>query len=315
MKILVTGGAGFIGSNVVDGYINNGYDVVIVDNLSTGNIKNINPKAKFYLLDVRSKELEKIFEIERPDIVNHHAAQMSVPASVSDPANDADINIRGLINILNCAVEVNVKKTIFISSGGAVYGESANIPTPETQMPIPLSPYAITKFTSELYLNYYLHQFGLHYTVLRYSNIFGPRQVPHAEAGVVAIFMSLLKEGKLPIIFHFPDKPDGMTRDYCYVKDVVSANIKATATGDNKVINIGSSTEVSTGELYRTILSACRKKGIALDNKFDSPNKGNARPGDLRRSCIDNTFAKTQLGWTPKFDLNTGITETLETYL
>ena len=315
MKILVTGGAGFIGSNVVDGYIESGHEVIIVDNLSTGKLENINPKAKFYLLDVRSKELETIFAIERPDIVNHHAAQMSVPASVSDPANDAHINIIGLINILNCAVAVNVKKTIFISSGGAVYGESANLPTPETQIPIPLSPYAITKFTSELYLNYYHHQFGLNYTILRYSNIFGARQVPSTEAGVVAIFMSLLKEGKLPIIFHFPDKPDGMTRDYCYVKDIVNANINAVTLGDNKVLNIGTSIEVTTGELYRTILSACRKKGKAKDAKFDSPEKGAARPGDLRRSCIDNHLAKTLLNWTPKYDLSTGITETLQAYL
>jgi len=315
MKILVTGGAGFIGSNVVDGFIENGYSVVIVDNLSTGKAKNINPKAKFYLLDIRSKELKKIFEIERPDIVNHHAAQMSVPASVIDPANDADINIMGLINVLNCAVEFNVKKMIFISSGGAVYGESTNIPTPETVIPIPLSPYAITKFTSELYLNYYHHQFGLNYTVLRYANIYGPRQIPHGEAGVAAIFMMQLIDGKLPIIYHFPDNQDGMTRDYCYVKDVVTANIKAVTVGENNVINIGLTKEVTTGQLYRTILSACRKKGIATDKKFDFPNKGVARPGDIRRSCIDNTLAKAKLGWTPKYDLNTGIIETLETYL
>lgn len=312
MKILVTGGAGFIGSNVVDGYIENGDNVVIADDLSTGRIENINPMAKFYLLDIRSKELEKIFQIEKPDIINHHAAQMSVPASVLDPANDADINILGLINLINCAVKFKVKKIIFISSAGTVYGETKIIPTPETVMPIPLSPYAITKYISELYLNYYNHQFGLNYIVLRYSNVYGQRQVPHGEAGVVAIFMNLLKEGKVPTIYHFSDQPDGMGRDYCYIKDIVDANIKASSIGDNIVINIGTSIETKTGELYRIILNACRKKGIAFDKKFDSPNKGAVRPGDIKRCCVDNSLAMKKLGWAPRFDLITGIKETLE---
>ncbi len=312
MKILVTGGAGFIGSNVVDEYINLGHDVVVVDNLFTGKVENIHPKARFYLMDVRCDELKKVFDIERPDIVNHHAAQMSVPASVEDPAFDADVNIKGLINLLECSVNYKVKKVIFISSGGAVYGEADAIPTPETYSAVPLSPYAITKLTSEVYLHYYRHHYGVQYTVLRYANIYGPRQVPHAEAGVVAIFMKMLLTEKLPTIYHYPDEPDGMTRDYCFVRDVVRANVLSLDRGDNEIMNIGTGKEITTGELYRTILDSARAKGHAHDNRYDSPDKGSPRGGDLRRSCLDTSKVKNILGWQPEYDIKRGIRETLE---
>jgi UDP-glucose 4-epimerase len=200
MKILVTGGAGFIGSNVVDGYIGAGHEVLILDNLYTGKRVNVNPQARFYEMDIRSREAAKVVLDEQPDVLNHHAAQMSVPASVSDPGFDADVNIRGFLNLLEAAVKSGVKKVIFISSGGAVYGEAEEYPTSEAYLPKPLSPYAITKYSSEHYLTYYRHQYGLDYTTLRYANVYGPRQIPHGEAGVVAIFMNNLIEGN-PIRF------------------------------------------------------------------------------------------------------------------
>ncbi len=313
MKILVTGGAGFIGSHVVDGYIEAGHEVVVVDNLFTGKPENINPKARFYLADVRDEVIAKIFEIERPDVVNHHAAQMSVPDSVRNPKFDADVNIMGILNLLQNSIKYGVKKFIFISTGGAIYGEADTIPTNEQTEPKPLSPYAITKFASENYLRFYHAEYGLNYTVLRYANIYGPRQVPHAEAGVVAIFMSTLKKGQLPTIFHYPEEPDGMTRDYCFVYDVVRANLLALDRANGETVNIGTSVETTTGELYRQILKEMRKQGYCKDSRFDNPNKGPARPGDLRRSALSNKKAKEILGWEPRYSLEMGIAETVKT--
>ncbi|RLG28585.1 UDP-glucose 4-epimerase, partial [Methanosarcinales archaeon] len=227
MKILVTGGAGFIGSNVVDGYIREGHDVVVVDNLFTGKRENVNPKARFYKADIRSEEIREIIKEERPDVINHHAAQISVPESVRDPLFDADVNIKGILNLLESAVRYGVKKFIFISSGGAIYGEAEEFPTSESYEPRPLSPYAISKYCSEYYLSYYSHQYGLKFTTLRYANIYGPRQIPHGEAGVVAIFMNNILSGKKSVLYHFPEDKEGMIRDYCFVEDVVEANIKA----------------------------------------------------------------------------------------
>ncbi len=311
MKILVTGGAGFIGSHVVDGYIREGHDVVVVDNLYTGKMENLNPAARFYLLDVRSRELEKVFELERPDVVNHHAAQMSVPVSVEDPDFDARVNILGLINLLENSVKYGVKKVIFISTGGAVYGETENIPTSEGETPRPLSPYAITKYTSEQYLRFYRHQHGLDYTVLRYANIYGPRQIPHGEAGVVAIFIDKLIKGEVPTIYHYPEERDGMTRDYCFVEDVVRANLLALSKGSEEVINIGTSLETTTGQLYREILSLLREEGYAKDSRFDNPSRGPARPGDLHRSALSYRKAEELLGWVPEYDLRKGLRETV----
>jgi UDP-glucose 4-epimerase len=312
MKILVTGGAGFIGSHVVDGYIREGHEVVVVDNLFTGKINNINAGAKFYLLDIRSETIREVFEIEKPDIVNHHAAQMSVPASVEDPFFDADVNIKGILNLLENSVRYGVEKLIFISTGGAVYGETDNIPTPESVPPQPLSPYAITKLASENYLRFYRFQHNLHYTILRYANIYGPRQVPHAEAGVVSIFMNKLKDAHVPTLYHYPEEPDGMTRDYCYVGDIAQANILALKKGSDEVINIGTSRETSTGELYRKILSIMRSFGYALDARFDSPQSGPARPSDLRRSALNTERSKSILQWEARYDVSQGLEETIK---
>lgn len=310
MKILLTGGAGFIGSNVADAYIREGHEVVVVDNLSSGKLDNLNPKAKFYLLDVRSPELRKVFEMERPEIVNHHAAQMSVPASVEDPMFDADVNVRGFLNVLESARAVGTRKVVFISSGGAVYGEAEEYPTSEAYIPKPLSPYAITKFVSEHYLAFYRHQYGLDYTVLRYANIYGPRQVPHGEAGVVAIFMDRLLKHEPCTLYHFKDEPRGMTRDYCFVGDVARANLLALSNGSAEFFNIGTGVATHTLDLFTTIASALDAKR-PLKAELKTPGRAAARAGDLKKSCLKVGKAAL-LGWRPDVDLKTGIGLTLD---
>lgn len=311
MKILVTGGAGFIGSNVVDGYIDAGHEVLILDNLYTGKRSNVNPQARFYELDIRSPEAAEVIFKEQPDILNHHAAQMSVPVSVSDPGFDADVNIRGFLNLLEAAVKSGVKKVVFISSGGAIYGEADEYPTSESYIPKPLSPYAITKYSSEHYLAYYRHQYGLDYTTLRYANVYGPRQIPHGEAGVVAIFMNNLMEGNPSMLNHFPEDDRGMVRDYCFVGDVVSANLAALNRGDGDFFNIGTGQGTKTGDLYETILNAMKETGRPVSEKIFEMKKQLARPGDLKKSCLIIRKAADILAWKPKVQLNAGIRETL----
>ncbi len=312
MKILVTGGAGFIGSNVVDGYIREGHKVVVVDNLYTGKKANINPKAKFYPLDIRSREIGSLMEKERPDVLNHHAAQISVPISVADPVLDAEINLKGLLNLLEKAIEYEVKKIIFISSGGAIYGEASQYPTTEEYPPIPLSPYAISKFASEYYLNYYHHQYDLDYTILRYANIYGLRQVPHGEAGVVSIFMNNLLKGDRSTLNHFPEDQEGMSRDYCFVGDVVKANIEALTKGSGDFFNIGTGRGTKTLELYRTVYEAIREIRPETPEALATLDRQQARPGDIRRSCLVVEKARKELGWIPKTDLKEGIRLTLK---
>jgi UDP-glucose 4-epimerase len=223
MKILVTGGAGFIGSHVVDAYLELGHEVVVVDNLSSGSIENLNPKAKFYKMDIRDSDIEDLFKNEKPDIVNHHAAQMDVRKSVEDPIYDADVNIIGSLNLLQNCIRYGVKKFIFASTGGAIYGEQDYFPADEEHPTRPLSPYGVAKLTVEKYLYFYKEVHGLNYVVLRYANIYGPRQNPHGEAGVVAIFTSKMLKGEQPVI-----NGDGFqTRDYTFVGDVVRANVLA----------------------------------------------------------------------------------------
>ena len=303
MKILITGAAGFIGSHVSDAYIAAGHDVVVVDNLSTGYAHNLNPKAKFYMVDICSPELEEIFRVEQPDIVNHHAAQISVPLSVEDPLNDAKINVLGLINILQNCVKYHVKKVIYISSGGAIYGEAEEYPTTEKYQPKPLSVYAINKMVGESYLYFYQHQYGLNYTVLRYANVYGPRQVSHGEAGVVSIFVQKLLGGEVPTLNTYPDEPMGMIRDYVYVRDVVKANLLALTRGDQQAFNIGTTIETSTRELYDEV---CAQLGFAPE-----PLAGAARAGDLKNSLLNWDKAAKELEWRPDYNLNSGIRETI----
>lgn len=306
MKILVTGGAGFIGSNVADAYINAGHDVVVIDDLSTGLMVNLNPKARFYELDVRSREISGVFESERPDVVNHHAAQISVVASVKDPVHDADVNICGLLNVLEAAKKTNVKKMIFSSSGGAVYGEATECPTSEDCAPRPVSPYAIAKFTAEMYLQYYKDTFGLDFVALRYSNVFGARQRPDGEAGVVAIFMENIANRRPSTIFSYAEEPDGMYRDYCNVRDVVAANMLSLDRGAG-IYNIGTGRMVSTRDLYEIIVRSVERYAPDVRAALGVPLCGIARKGELKRSCLDYNRAKSGLSWQPLVSLEEGI--------
>lgn len=312
MKILVTGGAGFIGSNVVDTYIKAGHDVVVVDDLSSGKRENMNPGARFYLMDIRSRELSKLFAFERPDIINHHAAQISVPASVKDPVFDADVNVLGLLNLLEAARINGTKKVVLISSGGAIYGAADEYPTTESYPPIPLSPYAITKWVSERYLAFYNHQYGLDYTVLRYANVYGPRQIPHGEAGVVAIFMDRLLAGNPCTLYHFDDEPRGMTRDYCFVGDVARASLLALNAGSGEAFNIGTGTATHTQDLYNAVFRSVEKRLPDLSSSLKEPGRETARAGDLARSCLNVDKAGDVLGWRPEVDLEEGLEKTLE---
>lgn len=307
MKILVTGGAGFIASHIVDKYIELGHEVVVVDNLSTGFKHNVNPKAKFYEIDIRSKELEQVFKNEKPEIVNHHAAQISVPVSVKEPELDAEVNVIGFLNILQNCVKYKVKKVIFISSGGAVYGEAEEYPTTENYDPKPLSPYAIHKYVSEKYLYFYHHQYGLKYTVLRYANVYGPRQIPHGEAGVVSIFITNFRDNKKTYLYAFDEEPDGMIRDYVFVRDIVNANVLALDRGELDAFNIGTGLETTTGQLYREI-------ALQMNTKVEPVRKG-ARPGDIRRSCLNIERAKNEFGWEPKHSLSEGVKETIDFFM
>lgn len=312
MKIMVTGGAGFIGSNVVDGFIGAGHQVLAVDNLYTGKRSNVNPQAKFYELDIRSPHMEDLIERERPDVLNHHAAQMSVPDSVSDPIFDADVNIKGLLNLLEAARKHGVRKVIFISSGGAIYGEASEYPTSEAYQPRPLSPYAVSKFSSEHYLEYYRHQYGLDYTTLRYANIYGPRQIRHGEAGVAAIFMDNLLQEKRSTLNHFVEDEAGMVRDYCYVGDVVRSNLAALEKGAGDFFNIGTGVGTRTLDLYRAIFEAFQERISDVPGELATLDRQIARPGDLRKSCLVIEKARRVLGWVPETDLRQGIRETLK---
>ncbi len=304
MKVLITGGAGFIGSHVADAYLGAGHDVVIVDNLSTGNKKNIPKKAEFYLLDIGSPELDKVFDLEKPEIVNHHAAQISVTVSTRDPIQDARVNALGMLNLLGTAVRHSIKKFIFSSTGGAIYGETEIMPTPEDHPPQPISPYGIHKFLGEQYLRFYADQHGLNYTVLRYANVYGPRQNPLGEAGVISIFIDTLLKGEIPTIFAYPEEPEGMLRDYVYVEDVAGANLLAADRGTGELINIGTGITTTTGDLYRTI-------GSFFKNPPE-PKHGGARPGDLRRSCLDIRKSNKILAWKPSVDLKEGLSRTVK---
>ncbi|PKN80735.1 MAG: UDP-glucose 4-epimerase [Candidatus Cloacimonetes bacterium HGW-Cloacimonetes-1] len=304
MKILVTGGAGFIGSHIVDSYLEAGHEVLVLDNLSSGAIRNINPKAKFYQADICSSETEAIFKAEKPDIVNHLAAHVSVPNSIMDPMYDTQVNALGLVNILQACIKYNTHKIIFSSSGGAIYGDTEEYPTKETCTPLPLSIYAINKMAGEQYIKFYNHHHGLNYTILRYANVYGPRQVSQGEGGVVATFISQMLKGITPAIYSYPESPMGMIRDYVYVADVVYANVQALDLGDGETINIGTCTETNTTELYNEL-------ALQIGFKYSAAS-GSARAGDLRRNLLNIDKAKEVLNWEPKYSLKDGIAQTID---
>jgi UDP-glucose 4-epimerase len=301
MKIIVTGGAGFIGSHLVDKLIEKGHKVVAIDNLSTGKKENLNKKAKFYKIDIGSPKIAQIFKKEKPGVVFHYAAQIDVRKSTENPIEDAKINILGTLNVLENCKKYKVKKFIFASSGGAIYGEANIIPTPETHQARPESPYGIAKLVVEHYLDFYKKIYGLDYVSLRHANIYGPRQDPKGEAGVVAIFIDKLLNNKIPIIFG-----DGkQTRDFVYVEDAVDAATKAlkTKSGENSIFNIGTGIETSVKDLYRLI---SKKIGKNIRPLFTS-----AKSGDLKRSCLAFSKIKKELNWQPEYNFRKGLEETI----
>ncbi len=303
MKILVTGGAGFIGSHVVDAYLAAGHEVAVVDDLSTGSEANLRKGVPFYLMSIDAPQLARVFQIEKPDVINHHAAQISVVVSARDPVFDAKVNALGLLNVLECSRTAGVKKFIFVSSGGAIYGESEGARFSEDHNPVPVSPYAIHKLLGEHYLRFYGIQHHLSWTTLRYANVYGPRQNPHGEAGVVAIFISKVLAGEIPSINAYPEEPEGMARDYVYVEDVARANLLALDKAAGEAVNIGAGKEVRTREILAAI---CRIMGKELRYTRAGP-----RPGDLHRSCLDNGKAARVLGWKPSFSLDEGLARTI----
>lgn len=300
MKILVTGGAGFIASHITDALINEGHDVFVLDNLTTGFEKNINPKAVFINKNICDKDISDLFEKEKFDLVNHHAAQMDVRRSVADPAYDATTNILGTLNLLQNCIKTGVKKFMFASTGGAVYGEQNYFPADEKHLTSPLSPYGISKLAVEKYLHFYNTQYGLNYSILRYANIYGPRQNPFGEAGVVAIFSTKLLKGEQPII----NGTGKQTRDYVFVKDVVKANLTVLNDRDSDIFNVGTGIETDVNEIFNVINKV---SGAGKEEKH-----GPAAAGEQMRSVITSDKLFNRFGWRPSTTLEDGLRETVE---
>ncbi len=302
MKILVTGGAGFIASHIVDSYIKAGHELAVIDNLSTGKANFVNPKAKFYKADIRdAEEMSRIIGEFRPEVINHHAAHIQVGYSVINPQFDAQNNVIGLLNIMQAAKEIGIKKMIMASTGGAMYGNQKT-PFKDSMKEEPLSPYGVSKRAGELYLNYYHQEFKIPYTALRYANVYGPRQNAHGESGVIAIFSEMIAAGKQPII-----NGDGThTRDYVYVTDVTRANELALKTDFVGSINIGTTEETTTNEVYRQVVA---EFGAKMEEKH-----GPARPGEQITSSLDYSRAKEVLGWEPTIKFNDGVKKVVAWY-
>lgn len=321
--VLVTGGAGFIGSHIVDLFIENNYRVVVVDDLSSGREENLNKDAQFYKLNITDKKgLEGVFQQERPDYISHQAAQISVSLSVRDPLFDAQTNILGSLNLLQCCVDYQVKGIVFASSGGTIYGEPEHFPVSEAHPLQPLSPYGISKLTVEYYLDFYRKNYNLPYVSLRYGNVYGPRQDPYGEAGVIAIFIEKMLKGKIPTI-----NGDGeYIRDYVYVENVAQANLLAIENMlklakvvqkekiveetmyniyniDNNSFNLGTGVGASVNELFHLLREII---------KFPHPaNYGPPRAGDLRKNILDCQLIKKVWGWQPEVNLSEGLKKTV----
>ncbi len=299
MKVLVTGGAGFIGSHVVDHALAAGHEVLVLDDLSSGRRDNLDPRAHLHVLDVRSREAAELIESERPDAIFHLAAQMDVRRSCADPRFDADVNIAGFINLLEAAVRSGVRRVVFSSTGGAIYGEQDCFPADETHPTRPCSPYGVSKAASELYLGYYRAQYGLSYAALRYANVYGPRQNPHGEAGVVAIFCDRLLSGRECVIYG----DGGQTRDFVFVGDVARANLLALTSDYVGALNIGTGVETDVNTLQAALAKAA---GVNSPARHEPP-----KPGEQRRSVITPARARQILGFTPEVALEQGLGETM----
>ena len=310
-KVLVTGGAGFIGSHIVDGYLKEGYQVVVIDDLSGGKRENLNKKAKFYQMDINDRKVAEIFAEEQFDLVNHHAAQIDLRTSVKKPLLDAKINILGTLNLLENCLKYKVRNFIFISSGGAIYGQPEEIPVDEYYPKNPLSPYAVAKHTMEHYLYYYRQIFALNYLALRYANVYGPRQDPFGEAGVIAIFSQRMLKKDRPTIFG-----DGeQLRDYIYIDEVIDINMlasqkieslnkKRASSPDDLSYNVGIGKGNSVNFLYRVLAE--------ITDFQEKPIYAPAKKGDIRKIYLDSGKAKKELNWQVKLELRDGLKKTVK---
>ena len=300
MKVLVTGGAGFIGSHVVDVYVAAGHEVIVVDNLCTGKRENLNLRARFVELDIGDPATAQLIRDERPDVLNHHAAQMDVRRSVADPLFDARTNILGTIALLEASRQAGVKRVLFVSSGGAAYGEQEIFPAPETHPTWPVSPYGVSKRSGELYCHFYQAEYGLPFVAFRYANVYGPRQDPHGEAGVVAIFSGRMLRGE-PITIN----GDGtQTRDYVFVSDVARMSRLALECDATGPVNVGTARETDVNTLARTMLE--------VSGSRSEVRHGPAKGGEQRRSVVDIRRAADVFGWTPEVSLRDGLARTVE---
>ncbi|MBI5071678.1 NAD-dependent epimerase/dehydratase family protein [Candidatus Falkowbacteria bacterium] len=308
-KIIVTGGAGFIGSHIVDALVRRGHRVSVIDNLSTGKKENINPKAKFYKVDIRDKKIANIFKKEKPEAVFHYAAQIDARASACDPIFDAEINVLGSINILQNAADAGVKKIIFSSSGGSLSSEETILPTPEDKISLPVSPYGAAKFSTEMYLHYFWKTYGMKYVALRLANVYGPRQSPEGEAGVIAIFTDKMLCGKQPIIFG----SGRQTRDYVYVGDVILANLLALKSNKVGSFNVGTSQETNVVQLFRTLKKLTGSGASEVHGAPNGQEKTTCRiAGEQMRSALDYSKIRRELGWKPSVSLDQGLEMTVE---
>ena len=302
MKIVVTGGAGFIASHIVDAYIDSGHQVHVIDDFSTGREANVNSKAIVHDANVANPEAAELLLKIEPNVLNHHAAQMDVRHSVENPLFDAGVNILGFLNLLEACKKAGTQRVIFASSGGAIYGDKEPIPAHEEHVKEPMSPYGVSKMTGELYLAYYYMAFGMHYVALRYANVYGPRQSTRGEAGVVAIFISQLLGEKSPVI-----NGDGkQTRDYVFVGDVVRANVAALETSHVGGVNIGTGRETDVTTLCQLLRQDMNSKVKAVH--------GPAKLGEQMRSCLETGLAGKVLGWQPEIAVEEGLKRTLAYY-
>jgi UDP-glucose 4-epimerase len=299
-KILVTGGAGFIGSTVADRFVGAGWDVAVLDDLSSGKRENVPGQARFYPCDVRSAAAAEAVLAERPDVLCHHAAQIDVRRSMADPRYDVDVNVGGLVNLLSAAARAGVKHVLFASSGGAAYGDTDRIPTPEDEPTHPVSVYGASKVASELFLGVWRAAHGITFTALRYGNVYGPRQDPHGEAGVVAIFAGRLLGGEPCTI----NGDGGQTRDYVFVADVARANLLAAERRHDGPVNVGTGVETDVNRLYQVLADAAGVRAAATH--------GPGKAGEQRRSCLDASAAARVLGWRPEVGIEDGLRRTLE---
>jgi len=300
MDVLVTGGAGFIGSHIVDALVGEGHGVTVIDNLSSGRRENVNPSARLVVADIRDKGIADIVRDIGPEAVFHEAAQVSVRDSVADPAGDADINITGSLRFIQACADNGVRRLVFASSGGAVYGDQEVFPAPETHPTMPVSPYGIAKLSVEHYLFYFRREFGLSYAALRYSNVYGPRQDPYGEAGVVAIFSNMMLKDEEPRV----NGDGGQTRDYVFVGDVVRANLLALSSGAVGCFNVGTGKETSVNELYERLKAASGYGG--------GKTHGPAKPGEQYRSVVDASLIGREMEWRPEVGLDDGLRKTVD---